>query len=57
MTYLKYIGKSIIPGIPARDLTKAEAKKHNEKLLLESGLWELADAPTKKTSKVKKDGE
>lgn len=46
MSYLKYIGKgSFIFGVPARDLSEAEARKHGVKKLLESGLY---TRPTKK---------
>jgi len=57
MKYLKYIGKGAIPGIPARDLTEEETKKYGgEKLLIESGLWQVYKASNPKTTEVKKDG-
>jgi len=38
---LKYVGVGTsLPGIPARDLTDDEAKQHNEKFLVKSGLYE-----------------
>ena len=38
---LKYVGRGTsLPGIPARDLTDNEAKQHNEKFLVKSGLYE-----------------
>ena len=38
---LKYIGQGTsLPGIPARDLTDAEAKQYNEQFLVKSGLYE-----------------
>ena len=38
---LKYVGAGTsLPGVPARDLTDGEAKQHNEKLLVKSGLYE-----------------
>ena len=41
MTYLIYIGKNkgTIPGVPARDLTEAEAKNYGVALLLKSNLY------------------
>ncbi len=37
---LKYIGKGFIVGIPARDLTNEEVKKHGGvKFLLSTGLY------------------
>lgn len=38
---LKYIGNGqFIPGVPARDLTDAEAKQYGEIGLLRSGLYD-----------------
>lgn len=45
--YLKYTGDSFIFGVPARDLTEAEARSHGVKRLLESGLYEKADKAAK----------
>lgn len=45
--YLKYTGSSFLFGVPARDLTEAEAKSHGIKRLLESGLYEKADKAAK----------
>ena len=36
---LKYVGNGWIHGVPARDLSDEEAKKHGKKRLLESGLY------------------
>ncbi len=36
---LKYIGQSSLPGIPARDLTDAEAEQHGKARLLATGLY------------------
>jgi len=48
---LKYVGNGWIHGVPARDLSDEEAKKHGKKRLLESGLYiEIKEA---KTSEVK----
>lgn len=47
---MKYIGNgSFIPGIPARDLTAAEVKKHGQSVLLKSGLYKKR--ATKKEAK------
>ena len=49
---LKFIGKGFIPGIPARDLSAAEVKKHGGvKFLLSTGLFEKPKK--KKVSKIK----
>ena len=42
---LKYIGNGWIHGVPARDLTDEEAKKHGKKRLLASGLY-IEEKPT-----------
>ena len=43
-----------IVGIPARDLTSDEVKKHGgEKALLVTGLYELPEKPKAKTNKAK----
>lgn len=40
MTKLIYIGNgAFLPGVPARDLSAAEVKKHNEQELIASGLY------------------
>lgn len=53
--YLKYVGKSFLSLVPARDLTFDEAKKHGVSYLLKSKLYKLADPPKKK--QPKKEGE
>lgn len=36
----KYIGNgAFIPGVPARDLTDEEVRKHGEKTIKDSGLY------------------
>lgn len=51
---LKYIGKSFIPGIPARDLTEEEVKKFGEDRLVGSGLYAVYKATTQpKETKAK----
>lgn len=45
---LKYIGKSFIVGIPARDLTDEEVRRFGKQKLLDSGLYTEA---RKKNSK------
>ena len=48
---LKYIGKGFIVGIPARDLTAEEVKKHGgEKVLVDTGLYAKPKSPAKKRS-------
>lgn len=55
---MKYIGNgtSVVPGLPLRDLTDKEVKKHGKDFILSTGLYE---EEAKKTAKktVKKDGE
>lgn len=66
--YLIYVGKGkgSLPGVPARDLSYNEARKHNVARLVGSGLYRLADediisdllkdetpAPKKRRSKLK----
>lgn len=46
---LKYVGKAWLPGIPARDLSDEEVKKHGAERLLKSGLYEKY--PRKKKEK------
>lgn len=36
---LKYVGDGYLPGVPARDLSDEEVKRHGEKRLLSSGLY------------------
>ncbi|MBA4420271.1 MAG: hypothetical protein C0391_03915 [Anaerolinea sp.] len=36
---LKFVGKSWIPNIPARDLTDEEVKKFGEEYLVKTGLY------------------
>ena len=52
---MKYIGdgKSVVPGLPLRDLTDKEVKKHGKDFILSTGLYEEKKAATKT---VKKDG-
>jgi len=47
---MKYIGKSFIVGIPARNLTEEEAARFGKKFLLDSGLY--IDEPTRKIKKI-----
>ena len=55
---MKYIGdgSKVVPGLPLRDLTNEEVKKHGKAFVLSTGLYE---EPKKKTAEktVKKDGE
>lgn len=44
--YLKYVGQASLVGVPARDLTRAEAQRFGEKRLLDSGLYVLAGSET-----------
>ena len=37
--YLRYVGHGSIIGVPARDLTRKEAQKFGEELLIQSGLY------------------
>lgn len=49
---LKYIGKSFIIGIPARDLTDEEARKFGVKRLVATGLYkEVRKTKLKETVK------
>lgn len=53
---MKYIGKGYwLPGIPARDLTPEEVKKHGKATLLETGLYEEIKPAKKKKPPAKKD--
>ncbi len=36
---LKYMGGGFVPGVPARDLTDAEARQYGERGLVASGLY------------------
>jgi len=36
---LKYVGNSSLPGIPARDLSDEEVRKHGKTQLIMSGLY------------------
>lgn len=40
---LRYIGSGFIPGVPARDLTDAEAAQYGQDRLIASGLYILAE--------------
>lgn len=44
MVYLKYVGGSMLDGVPARDLTRAEAEQFGVKRLLQSGLYVKAES-------------
>ena len=37
--YLRYVGSSFLPGVPARDLSREEADRHGVTWLLKSGLY------------------
>lgn len=53
MSYLQYIGTGIIPGIPAKDMTKEQAEQHGgEKRLIATGLW-LRNKPIAKAVEKK----
>jgi hypothetical protein len=55
---LKYIGNGFIPGIPARDLSDDEVKKHGGvKLLLSTGLYAKPKKEKKKIEIVIEEGE
>jgi len=53
--YLKYTGTGALVGVPARDLTKAEADKYAVDFLISTGLYEFAKPerkePVKETKK------
>jgi len=49
---LKYVGKSFIVGVPARDLTDVEAALYGKARLLDSGLY-VADSPYRKNTSKK----
>lgn len=52
---LKYIGKSFIVGVPARDLTEEEAKHFGRARLIGTGLYvESFDEPVKPKTKGRK---
>jgi hypothetical protein len=54
MSYLKYEGNSILPGVPARDLTAEEVEQYGgEKFLIGTGLYK---ATTPEKSDKKKEG-
>ena len=49
MIRLKYVGNgTYLRGVPARDLTPGEALTHDEKRLLESGLYVRVKKPRAK---------
>ncbi len=43
MIYLTYIGSSALDGVPARDLTRAEAEQFGVERLVQSGLYVRAE--------------
>lgn len=45
---LKYVGKSFIIGVPARDLSDEEVTHFNKKRLLDSGLYKEVRVSKKK---------
>ena len=53
---LKYVGKgNFLPGVPARDLTEAEAMYHGRETLIKSGLYvPKQDKPGPSETKAKK---
>lgn len=50
---MKYIGKSFLPDVPARDLTDKEVEKFGRDFLLASGLY-VDEAVEKKPQKESK---
>jgi hypothetical protein len=54
---LKYVGKSFIPGIPARDLTDEEVKQYGgETKLVATGLYKKARKNNPKETEKQADG-
>jgi len=45
--YLRYVGSSFLPGVPARDLSREEADRHGVTWLLKSGLYARVKSPEK----------
>lgn len=45
MSGLKYVGGGFIAGVPARDLTEAEAGGYGRQRLIASGLYKAAEKP------------
>ena len=52
MNRLLYIGEAAIPGVPARDLSEEEAKKHGILRLVRSGLYVDIRPPKRQKAKV-----
>ncbi len=45
MTVLKYVGKSFLPNVPARDIREDEAKQYDLDKLVKSGLYIRVSKP------------
>lgn len=54
--YLIYIGQASLPGVPARNLTRAEAEQHGEQRLLDSGLYRKAEPAYRSSYKQSRGG-
>lgn len=51
---LKYVGNAFIPGVPARNLTDAEAERYDRAALVASGLYVETAAVKPPKRKIKK---
>jgi len=58
MVYLRYIGGGHLPNVPARNLSKEEAKRYGENALLKSGLYVKANKvkPAPRENKIARGG-